>query len=232
MVTFSNPSTKKRGGAGNCNLDSARRTGTFYTPPPICSIHVLAKSVGRDAADVSMWFFYLPHSWSAMFAWVKLRTSQARTHLSHMLFWESGPCMVHYDPGYTGQTAPHNTKSQQTHQRKVGINATKTNFTHRIPGEIAHIPGLDTPISYILFSQAHTCAHLSYILFWESGPCMLHHDPGCNGCETCQRPQRPLLPATTMWQSPVPSPSCSKPAPSPRQRSPARTCLFTKAVWV
>ena len=55
--------------------------------------------------------------------------------------------------------------------------------------------------------------------------------PGCSSCfvpapvpttycETCHRPQRPLLPATTMWQSPVPSPT--------RQCLPARTCLFTK----
>ena len=82
-------------------------------------------------------------------------------HLSYILFWESGPCMVHYDPGYQGQTAPHNTKTQQTHQRKVGINVIKTNFTHHISGEIAHIPGLDTP-------KLH---------FVESGPYMCQHDP-------------------------------------------------------
>ena len=60
--------------------------------------------------------------------------------------------MVHYDPGYKGHTASHshNTKTQQTHQRKVGINVTKPNFTHHISGEIAHIPGLDTPKLHVV----------------------------------------------------------------------------------
>ena len=41
---------------------------------------------------------------------------------------------------------------------------------------------------------------------------------------------RNLPPPTTATF--VPSPSCSKPARSPQQHLPARTCLFTKAVWV
>ena len=50
--------------------------------------------------------------------------------------------------------SPTHLKTQPTQHRKVHLNVTKPNFTPHTPGEIAHIPGLDTPkLHYAVYIQ-------------------------------------------------------------------------------
>ena len=50
----------------------------------------------------------------------------------------------------TKDKQPHTPQNTTNLAKKGTLKLTKPNFTHHIPGEIAHIPGLDTPKLHFL----------------------------------------------------------------------------------